>query len=167
MKTASIEFTADRMAEFKKLVARYEEPACALLPTMYLAQDQFGYLTPQIMIYIGKLLNMPPARVFETASFYTMFKHKDMGKHCLQVCTNITCTLMGSEKLIDIIKEDLKIGPHEVTEDKKFSYVPVQCLGSCDTAPVVQVNEDYEENLNPEKFRQLIKDLAQKGGSLQ
>ena len=103
-----------------------------------------------------------PREVFEAASFYTMFHLKDPGKYCLQVCQNVTCCMMGSDDLFKVVKDELGIGPGEVTADKKFSLVPVQCLGSCDTAPVVQVNEDYVEKLNPETFRKLIQDLKAK-----
>ena len=152
-------FTQERMARFKQTVAKYERPACALLPTLYLAQEQFGYLSKTALEYVARLLDMPPREVFEAASFYTMFRQKDMGKWCLQVCNNITCNMMGAEKLLKVIRDELGITAGQVTEDGLFSLVPVQCLGSCDTAPVVQLNETYVENLDPEKLRQLIKDL--------
>ena len=157
--SGKIAFTPERMDRFKKLVAKYEVPQCALLPTMYLAQEQWGWMTPEAMDYVATLVDVPPRQVREVASFYGMFYKKDMGKHCLQVCVNVTCTMMGSEKLVGIIRDELKIGPNEVTEDKQFSYMPVQCLGSCDTAPVVQVNEDYVESLDPQKFRDLLSKL--------
>lgn len=154
-----VAFTPENLARFKATVAKYEVPASALLPTLYIAQEQFGFLSNEVMVYVGTLLDMPPVKVFEAASFYSMFKKKDMGKYCLQVCNNITCTMMGAERLVKVIKDDLKIGPMEVTKDGKFSYVPVQCLGSCDTAPVCQVNDDYVENLDAEKFRALLREL--------
>ncbi len=156
---SEIAFTPERMKRFEALVAKYEEPACALLPTLYLAQDQFGHLSSPVLEYVARLLKIPPARVFEAASFYVLFKKKDMGKFCLQVCNNITCTMMGSEDLIHVIREDLKLKAMEVTPDGTFSYMPVQCLGSCDTAPVVQVNEEYFENMDQQKFRDLLRAL--------
>ncbi len=154
-----IEFTPDRMDRFREIVAKYEMPASALLPTMYLAQEQFEFLSPAVLEYVATLLDLPPRHVFEAASFYVLFKKKDMGRWCLQVCNNVTCSMMGSEDLLKVIREDLGIGPMEVTRDGKFSLMPVQCLGSCDTAPVVQVNEDYHEKLDPQKFRALLSDL--------
>jgi NADH-quinone oxidoreductase E subunit len=126
---------------------------------LWLAQEQFGFLSNEVMDYVAGLLGMPPAHVYEAVTFYVMFKRKDMGKYCLQICNNITCSMMGSEKLIQVAKEELHINFNEVTEDKMFSLVPVQCLGSCDTAPVVQVNEEYCENLTPEKFKELLERL--------
>ncbi|MFM8316596.1 MAG: NADH-quinone oxidoreductase subunit NuoE [Deltaproteobacteria bacterium] len=152
----SITFTPENQARFEKILSKYETKASALLPTLWLAQEQFGYLTNEAMDYVAQLLDMAPAHVYEAVTFYVMFKRKDMGKYCLQICNNITCSMMGSDKLIQVAKEELHINFNEVTEDKLFSLVPVQCLGSCDTAPVVQVNEEYCENLTPEKFKELI-----------
>lgn len=157
---ADLKFTPENETRFQKILSKYETKASALLPVLYLAQEQFGYLSQEVMFYVGKLLDMPPAHVFEAVTFYVMYKKKDMGKFCLQVCNNITCSMMGSEKLIEVAKHELKISFNEVSTDNLFSLVPVQCLGSCDTAPVVQVNDDYHENLNPESFKQLLKDLA-------
>ena len=149
-------FNPQNKLRFENTLAKYEIKASALLPTLWLAQEQFEFLTPEVMDYVAQLLEMPPAHVYEAVTFYIMYKKRDMGKFCLQVCNNITCSMMGSEDLIRLIKKELHIGLNEVTEDKMFSLVPVQCLGSCDTAPVVQVNDDYCENLNPEKLRELI-----------
>lgn len=153
------EFTPENKARFDKIVSKYETSASALLPVLYLAQEQFGFLTPETLIYVAGLLKIPAARAFEAASFYFLFKKKDMGKFWLQVCNNVTCSMMGSEELIKVVKEELGIGPNELSHDKMFSLSCVQCLGSCDTAPVVQVNDDYHEKLDPEKFRTLLKSL--------
>jgi NADH-quinone oxidoreductase E subunit len=157
--TGTIEFTPEMKKRFEATVAKYEQPVSALLPTLYLAQEQFGYLSSEVLGYVAKILNIPTAHAIEAATFYTMFKKKDMGKWCLQVCNNVTCTMMGSEELIAVVKEELGIELHGKTADNQFSMIPVQCLGSCDTAPVVQVNDDYVENLNPDKLRQLIRKL--------
>lgn len=157
----SVSFTPENQSRFEKILSKYETKASALLPTLWLAQEQFGYLTNEVMDHVAKLLDMPPAHVYEAVTFYVMYKRKDMGKYCLQICNNITCSMMGSEKLIRVANEELNISFNEVTEDKMFSLVPVQCLGSCDTAPVVQVNEEYCENLTPEKFKELIRRLRE------
>lgn len=155
-------FTPERLERFHGIVRRYEVKASALLPTLYLAQEQFGFLSPAVQDYVAALLEIPKRQVYEAVSFYTMFRRKDMGRFCLQVCNNITCSMMGSEGLIRVIKDDLGIGPHEVTKDGQFSFVPVQCLGSCDTAPVVQVNETYCEQLSIATFRKLLEELRKK-----
>lgn len=152
-----VAFTAERLERFDKTVAKYEKAQSALLPALYLAQEQWGFLTPAVMEYVAGLLKMPAATVFEAASFYFLFKKKDMGKYCMQVCNNITCSMMGSEKVLQIIREELGIGPNDVSSDGRFSCMAVQCLGSCDTAPVVQVNDDYFENMDPDVFREHLR----------
>lgn len=156
---AEIKFSPEMQKRFESTCAKYERRQSALLPTLYMAQEQFGYLSAEVMNYVATILEMPPREVFEAASFYTMFKKKDMGQYVLQVCQNVTCCMMGSDDLMAVVKEELGLEAGDVSADKKFSLVPVQCLGSCDTAPVVQVNDDYMENLDPEKFRALIKNL--------
>jgi len=156
---SEIRFTPERLSSFHATVEKYEMRNSALLPTLYLAQEQWGYLSAPVMDYVAKLLDIPPRDVYEAVSFYILFRRKDMGKWCLQVCNNITCNMMGSEKLIGIVREELGIGPVEVTENKIFSLMLVQCLGSCGTAPVVEVNDTYVENLTPESFRELIRGL--------
>ena len=153
------EFTAERLAEFQRVKAKYERPRSALLPVLYLAQEQWSYLSDEALNYVATLLDIPPREVFEAASFYTMFRRKDMGKHCLQVCNNITCTLMGSEALFKTLHDDLGVGLSEATKDGLFSIVAVQCLGSCGTAPVVQINDDYHENMTCELLRETIQKL--------
>jgi NADH-quinone oxidoreductase E subunit len=156
---SALAFTADREERFRKLLLKYEIRQSALLPVLRLAQEQFGYLSREVMNFIATKMDLPPAHVYEVVSFYVLFHKTNPGKYCLQVCNNITCTMLGAEDLVKVIKEDLKIGPNQLTEDKTFSYMPVQCLGSCDTAPVVQVNEDYYENQTPETFRKLLAKL--------
>lgn len=158
----TVEFTDKNLVEVKRIIAKYERPASALLPVLYVAQDQFGYLSPPVLKYVASLLEIPAAQAFEAASFYSMFKKKDMGRWCLQVCTNITCCMMGSDEILAAIKEEIGIEPGGMTEDKQFSLLHVQCLGSCDTAPVVQVNEDYHENLSPERVKEMIRSLSSK-----
>ncbi len=153
-------FTPDRQTKLENLLSRYEIKASALLPVLRMAQEQWGYLSPEVMDYVAGLLDLCPRHVREVASFYVLLKKQDMGDYCLQVCGNLTCCMMGSDSLLKIIEEELGIKKTmELSSDKRFSLMPVQCLGSCDTAPVVQINEDYFEKLTPEKFREIIRKL--------
>lgn len=154
-----IAFTPENETKFQNLLTKYETKRSVLLPALHLAQEQWGFISPQVMVYLAGKLDIPPAHVYEVVAFYTMFRKKDMGKYFLQVCNNISCTIMGSEKIIAAVKEELGIGLNEMTPDQMFSLVPVQCLGSCDTAPVLQVNEDYFENLSPDTVKELIRKL--------
>lgn len=150
-----IQFSTEREKEFGRLVLKYEVKRSALLPTLYLAQDEWGVLTDEVLSYVAGRLEMTPREVIEAASFYTLFRRKDRGRFCVQVCNNITCTLMGSESLL---KELDGLGvPHDrVTDDGLLSLVHVQCLGSCNTAPVVQINDDYFENMTTSKLRSVV-----------
>ena len=153
------ELTPEMKSELKALVAKYEQPQSAMLPALYIAQNKFGHLTDETLVSVAKELGVPPALAFEVVSFYTMFKREDKGRWFLQVCNNVTCTMMGSEDILKVIEEETGLKPGQVAADKMFSVSCVQCLGSCDTAPVVQVNDDYIEKLNPEKFRQFLRKL--------
>ena len=152
-------FTPERMKIFKETVAKYEVAQSALLPTLHLAQEQWGFLSTPVLDYVADLLKLTQRHVYECATFYTMFRKKDWGKYHLQVCQNISCTLMGGEAIFKVIEEELGIKPGQVTADKKFGCMPVECLGSCDTAPVCQINDDYAEKLSPEKFREILRAL--------
>lgn len=159
----SFAFTPENEMRAQSLIKKYEKKRSALLPLLWIVQEQAGYVTQDAAKYVAQKLEMPPSEVWEAVTFYVMFRRKDMGKYCLQVCTNITCTMMGAEKLVEVIQSELGIKAGQVTSDGMFSLVPVQCLGSCDTAPVVQVNLDYCEKLDPESLRSLIQKLrAQK-----
>jgi len=155
-----MKFTPEREKQVEVLLGRYEIKASALLPVLRLAQEQIGYLTPEAMDYVAGLLDLCPRHVREVASFYVLLKKQEMGDHCLQICGNITCCMMGSDELLKVAEEELGLSkPMQLTDDKKFSLMPVQCLGSCDTAPVVQINDDYYEKLTPEKFREMLQKL--------
>jgi NADH-quinone oxidoreductase E subunit len=157
--SAKVQFSESSMKRFKETVAKYEVPKSALLPTLWIAQEEFGYLTPPVLDYVAQLLEIPANHVYDTVSFYFMFKKKDWGKHCIQVCNNITCSMMGSEEIIHTVETELGIKVNDVTADKQMSLQAVQCLGACDVAPVLQVNEDYFENVTPEKMKKIISDL--------
>lgn len=155
-------FSEETYKKFQEILTHYppEHKRAAILPTFWLAQQEFGYLSLEVMEYIAELLDLSPAYVASVASFYTMFPKEPMGKHHVQVCTNLSCTLVGAEKVVECLKKRLGIGLGESTPDGQFSLSEVECLGSCGTAPAAQVNEDYHENLTPEKALELIDRLA-------
>ena len=143
--------------EFAAILTRYPEKRSALLPFLHLVQREQGYLSPDAMEEVARRLHLHPVDVLEVATFYTWFNLKPVGKHRLQVCHNLSCTLMGAERILGTLKEELKIGENETTPDGLFTVQRVECLASCGTAPVVQVNDDYHENVTPEKVRTLLK----------
>jgi NADH-quinone oxidoreductase E subunit len=159
------QFSDETQKQFEEVLTHYPDKQAAILPTFWLAQQEFDYLSPEVMEYIAELLDLSPAYVASVASFYTMFYRKPMGKFHVQVCTNLSCTLRGCDKIVSSLQDKLGIPLGQTTDDNVFSLSEVECLGSCGTAPVVQVNDDYHENLTPDKVVQLIDDLTSKAAS--
>ena len=156
----AVQFSAETQKQFEDVLTRYPNKQAAILPTFWLAQTEFGYLSPEVMEYIGGLLDLSPAYVRGVATFYTMFYKEPVGKCHVQVCTNLSCTLVGAEKIVHCLEEKLGVTVGQTTSDNVFSLSEVECLGSCGTAPVVQVNDDYHENQTPESMLSLIDELA-------
>lgn len=129
------------------------------MPVLWLAQKEFGYLSTEVQQYVADLMGFPLAWVSGLASFYTMFYKKPVGRHHLQVCTNVSCMLRGSDEIVRAIAEQLGIGLGETTADGKFTFDEVECLASCGTAPMMVVNEDHE-NLTPQATIALLERLA-------
>jgi NADH-quinone oxidoreductase E subunit len=156
-------FTAENEALARAVVARYPEgrQASAVLPLLDLAQRQNdGWLSREALNYVANYLEMAPIRVYEVASFYTMFHLQPVGTHLVQVCRTTPCWLRGAAALTDACKAKLGIGLGETTADGKFSLVEVECLGACANAPMVQINDHYYEDLTPERLGDILDDLA-------
>ncbi len=156
------EFTPENMKQVEKLIARYPEgrQQSAVLPLLDLAQRQHDNWVPRAaMDHIAQLLGMAKIRVYEVATFYTMFNLKPVGKHFLQACTTTPCWLRGSDGIVNACKEHLGIEMGETTADGEFTLVEVECLGGCVNAPILQVNDDFYEDLTPELTKQLLDDL--------
>jgi len=147
-------------AEFEKkvdaMVARYPEPKAALLPVLWAVQRTQGFVSLESEEWVAKRLGVTPAHVHGTVTFYTMYKQVPTGKYHIQVCTTLSCMLRGSDELVSHLEKKLHIHPGETTPDGKFSLVRVECLGSCGTAPMLQLNDDYHENLTLEAVDRLL-----------
>lgn len=147
-------------SEILKIRDEYPDPQSALLPALYLAQDDYGGWLPEAAYdEVAGVMKVPPALVASAASFYTMLNRKPVGRHLIQVCTNISCSLLGAEHLVQVISRRLGIQPGESTEDGTFTLLEVECLGSCGTAPMMQVDDRYYENLTEEKVAQVLATL--------
>lgn len=155
----SVEFSPEAKKEYEAILTRYPEKRAALLPALHLAQREFGWISPEVMQYLSDLMGIPVTEIYDTASFYTMFKLKPTGKYLIQVCSTLSCYLRGSREIVEHIKEKYGIGPGETTPDGKFTLWKVECLGSCGTAPVVQINDDYYEDMTIEKLDQVLENL--------
>ena len=152
----------DLKEKVEKIARKYPERRSALLPALFLAQKKYGYLTKETMEEVASILNLQPVQVYEVATFYTMFNKKPVGKYHVQVCTNVSCSLLGSEMIVDCLKKKLGIKSGETTEDKLFTLSEVECLGSCGTAPMMQINDTYYENLTEEKVNNILMELKGK-----
>jgi len=155
----AFEFTSENKRKFDELVPRYPVKRALMLPALWLAQRQNGWISHEVMEYIGTLLGLSPAKIYETATFYTMFHMKPIGRHHFQVCRTLPCQLMGAERVTSHLEQKLGIKLGQTSEDGKCTLSEVECLGSCGTAPMLQLNDDYHENLTPEKLDALIASL--------
>lgn len=155
-KAIEVRFSEKAYKEFQNLLTRYDEKRSALLPVLHLAQDEFGHLSDSVIEYVARLMDLSPAQVLEVVTFYHMFHRKPVGEHHLQFCVTLSCWMAGSHQLMKSTCSRLGIREGETTADGKFSVIGVECLGSCGSAPVVQVNETYYENLSTEKMNRLI-----------
>ena len=149
--------------EIDDIVSRYPVKRSALIPLLYLAQRDEGFISESAMKEIAGLLRLTLPQVYETATFYTMLNLKRVGKFHLQVCKSLMCALAGSDTVIGWVKTKLGIGPGETTSDGLFTLIAVECLAACGTAPMMQVNEDYYERLTEERFDKILADLKQDG----
>jgi NADH-quinone oxidoreductase E subunit len=159
------EFTAANKKKITAIIAKFPKgrQASAVLPLLDLAQRQNeNWISKEIVEKVAEILNMPVMRVFEVASFYTMFNLKPVGKYLIQICRNTPCWLCGSDDILKACKESTGCELDERSPDGLFSLVEVECMGACVNAPMVAINDDYYENLSPEGIVQVIKDLKQK-----
>lgn len=157
--TQDIQFSKETMEQVQKIIRRYPEgkQKSGLIPILHLAQAEFGgWLSPQVMDHVAAILNIQPIEVYEVASFYSMFNLKPVGNCLIEVCRTSSCWLCGAEDIIDHIENKLGISVGETTSDGMFTLKAVECLGSCGTAPMMQVGADYHENLTIEKVDNLL-----------
>lgn len=148
------------LAEVKKELSRYEAKDSAIIPSLYIAQkENKGFITPDIIRHLSQVMDIPEARINEVFKFYTMFNQKPVGKYHVQVCTNISCALEGGREMANHICHELGVKFDEVTSDGRFTVSKVECLGSCGTAPMMQVNDTYHEKLTPETAMNLLRGM--------
>jgi NADH-quinone oxidoreductase E subunit len=159
------QYTPENQAKFDANVARYpdDQRKSAILYALYLAQQQHGYLTGAAMRHVAEQIRCTPADVEDVVSYYTMFYTKPVGTYVLNVCRTLSCALRGAERVTEEIGEALGIHPGQTTADGTFTLVEVECLGACDRAPVVMVNDDWHEQLSPDDVRRFLDDLRAHG----
>tara|TARA_B100001123_G_scaffold376444_1_gene443115 strand:- start:2395 stop:3003 length:609 start_codon:yes stop_codon:yes gene_type:complete len=153
------EFTLQNLEKAKKIIKKYPygKQQSAVMPLLYLAQKQNNNWIPLVAIkYIGKILEMPYIKVYEVATFYTMYNLTPVGHHFIQICTTTPCMIRGAYKLVEACKEKISLNENELSKDKSCSWVEVECLGACVNAPIMQINDDYYEDLDREKTLKII-----------
>ena len=145
--------------QIQDLISKYPQKRSALIPSLHLVQKELGYIPQDTMREVAEIFGISPNEVHEVTSFYTMLHRYPVGKYVIQVCTNISCQLCNAEGIMAHLTQKLGIKPGETSPDKKYTLVEVECLGSCGTSPVVQINDDYYEELTPEKLDKILDSL--------
>jgi NADH-quinone oxidoreductase subunit E len=152
----ALEFSPEAHKKFEAMMNRYPQKEAALLPVLCLAQKEFGHLGQEAIEYVARLMDQPSARVRGVVSFYTMLNTKPVGWYHIQICRTLPCALRGAERLTSFIGRTLGIEVGQTTADGRFTLTEVECLASCGTAPMMQINDDYYENLTDEKVTEIL-----------
>jgi len=153
--------TPENVRRAKEIISRYPRPRSALIPLLHLAQEQDGWLTEDAMENVAELVGVTPAQVIGTASFYEMFKSEPVGKYVINVCTNISCLLLGGESLLHHAEASLGVKPGSTTEDGLFTLEDVECIAACTEAPCLQVNYRYFYRVSNGDFDRIVADLRE------
>lgn len=152
----TLSFSPEELARVEQLKSRYPEPKAALMPVLWMAQKKWGWLSEDVMSYVGTVMDLPSAHVKGVATFYTMYFKKPMGKHHVQVCTNVSCMLRGGTEIYKHVQERLAIGNNEATADGVFSLEEVECMGACGGAPMIAINETFHESVTTGSVDRLL-----------
>jgi NADH-quinone oxidoreductase E subunit len=155
-----VKLSDQKLKQLNEILARYPERQAALMPALWLIQEEYGWISVESVQYISALLNIPAEVIYGVLNFYTMYNKKPVGKYHLQVCTNVSCMLRGGYDILKQVEDKLSLKKGETSADMKFTITEVECLGSCGTAPMMQVNDDYAENLTFEKVNEIIDKLS-------
>ncbi len=155
----TVQFSMKSDQEIETILKNYPRKQAALLPVLWVAQEEFGWISSDVIELVAHRLDVSPAHVYGVLTFYTMYHQKPVGKFHLQVCRTLPCALMGSERLLAHLKSRLNLEEGETTSDGCFTLSTVECLASCGTAPAVRINEKYFENLTEEELDRVLEDL--------
>jgi NADH-quinone oxidoreductase subunit E len=153
------QFSAEQLAEVRRLQSLYPDKRGALLPVLHMAQEAWGYVSLETEAYVASLFDLSPAHVHEVVTFYTMYFQQPKGQHVVSVCHNLSCHLAGAKGMIEHVKQRLGVEPGETTEDGRITFITVECLCACESAVVMQVDDTYELNVTPEKIDQILERL--------
>ncbi|HUF78596.1 MAG TPA: NAD(P)H-dependent oxidoreductase subunit E [Thermoanaerobaculia bacterium] len=153
-------FPPEARERLDQIRRRYPQDKAALIPALHIAQELWGgWLPEEAVLAVAAELGLPPAEVWGVVSFYDLFHTHPVGRHRLRVCSNLPCQLRGADEILEVLRAELGVGEDEVTADGRCSYVHFECLGSCDTAPMMMIDDRYEENLTPERVREILGEI--------
>ena len=155
-------FSKETEDKFKQLVSIYPRKRSALIPMLLLAQKEDGYIKPAAIDYVARYLDLSPSEVDSIMSFYTLLRRRPVGKYHIMICTNLSCLLRGSDEIETCVKRKLGVNLGEVTADGLFSAIEFECLASCTTAPVIQINGEFYENLDVRKTEEILDELRKR-----
>jgi NADH-quinone oxidoreductase E subunit len=156
-----VAFGPEALAEYERILARYPQRRAALMPVLWLAQREFGWVGPAVQAYVAELMALPLGWVEGAVTFYTMYYRRPMGRHHIQVCTNLSCRLRGADLIVSALRHHLDVEPGHTSANGEFSLDCVECLGSCGTAPVLQIGSGkFVENLDVASTLKLVERLA-------
>jgi NADH-quinone oxidoreductase E subunit len=142
--------------EIRKMQEGCVTAGTSLLPALYIAQRRLGWLSEEALTLVAETLRIPKAKVRGVASFYAMFRHMPVGRHVIQLCTNVSCMVLGAERLVDLLRAHYKVEPKGTSPDGRFTLVIMECIGACGTAPAMLVNTDFHENLTEDSLREIL-----------
>jgi NADH-quinone oxidoreductase E subunit len=151
--------TEENLRKAEEIRKRYPASQAALLPILWIAQEQEGWISEATMRYIGELLDLPYGHILGVVTFYSMYNSKKLGKYHIEVCTNISCMLRGSDKILETIEHRCGAKPGQTSADGKWTISEVECMGACGGAPMLSIGEEYYENLTPEKTEKILSSL--------
>jgi len=155
----SPEFSEKTKKKIEEIVARYPQKEAAILPILHITQQEFGSISAEEEKLVARILGIKAISVRELVTFYTMFSEKSLGKYHIQVCSNLSCSLLGAGNFVDYLVEKLGIEPGETTPDKKFTLSTVECLGACERAPCMLINFNYYGEMDPKKVDEILDGL--------
>ena len=158
-KECEYKLSTELVTKINQIAESYPEKNSALLPALHLVQDEFGWVPSTIVKQLAEVLETTPNKIYAVLTFYTMFNTKPVGKYHIQVCRNVSCSLLGAKHVIDHLSNRLNIQPGENSSDGKFTLSLVECLGACGNAPVMMINDKYYENLTDQKVDEILESL--------
>ena len=155
----SPEFSEKTKKKIEEIIARYPQKEAAILPILHITQQEFGSISAEEEKLVARILGIKPISVREIVTFYTMLSRESLGKYHIQVCSNLSCSLLGAGNFVDYLVEKLGIEPGETTPDKKFTLSTVECLGACERAPCMLINFNYYGEMDPKKVDEILDGL--------